>query len=396
MGKSIARSIGGKVGRQVGVPLGTLLNQILERNTDIVEAAGYLNIITSGGTTWSTPATGRYFLMTNNQNKIRQNGNITKIKFHIDNRVSSTTLYFQVWRKVGTKYNLIGEEDIRSKITANGAVEITLTTPIAAQEGDYIGMGGTGDGNPIFRSYGVSTTSSVFYTSAVSRPVGDQFDWDAKSNGGALVIPVKVYMQAPLIICIGDSIIAGHPAHYSYIEDSIVDALATSMPYQLGLKNALYITQNMGWGGQLTAAIAGRFATDVVNLKPRYVVIEGGVNDAYNGPVSVETYITNLTAMLDLCVANSIIPICCKIFPDSNSSNAQAQLMDDYMEALVTLLASYPTAKFVNFDSMGQFRVGGDAGNLWNLQAVYSNGGTHMSTAGHTEVARLLDLAIRS
>lgn len=72
-----------------------------------------------------------------------------------------------------------------------------------------------------------------------------------------------------------------------------------------------------GISGQVTSQMLIRFRPDVVNLKPKYVVILAGTNDiARNqGPISIENIAGNIASMCDIAKANGITPIICSVLP---------------------------------------------------------------------------------
>jgi lysophospholipase L1-like esterase len=83
---------------------------------------------------------------------------------------------------------------------------------------------------------------------------------------------------------------------------------------------------NRGISGQTTPQMLVRFRPDVVNLKPKAVVILAGTNDiAHNtGPESLEDIENNLMSMADLAHANgiqvvlaSLTPVCDYIKPQT-------------------------------------------------------------------------------
>ena len=99
--------------------------------------------------------------------------------------------------------------------------------------------------------------------------------------------------------------------------------------------------------------------------------------------------------MLNACAANNIIPVICKILPWTNGDNAEMQTRDDWMTDLQALVATYAGSVWVDFDTdMGQFRVGGDAGNLWDLKAIYNADGVHPNLAGYVKMAEVINTAI--
>lgn len=76
---------------------------------------------------------------------------------------------------------------------------------------------------------------------------------------------------------------------------------------------------NRGISGQTTQQMLVRFRQDVVNLKPKLVVILAGINDiAENGgPYSPEVTSGNIFSMCELAKQNGIKVIVCSVLPAS-------------------------------------------------------------------------------
>lgn len=380
---------------QGSVQIGSLLNPqtLLERNADIVVESFYSDITTSANLTAGIP--GRGYCNISNLTKVRQNGNIVKVQFYWGLVNKPAELYLQVWRFNGTTYDLVGEENIIASLVSSSVNDITLATPILAQEGDHLGIWSTNiDGGGACWSgiTGQPFTSNRFATMA--KPT-TPFDYNSKT-AGTFVIPIKVYTQAPLVVGIGDSVVAGHPAHYSFIENSLTVDLPNSIFYQLKEIDANYVYQNMGIGSKTSTQIAARFAADVVALKPKIALIQGGVNDIAGGVIDKATFLANYTAMLDACVAASIVPVVFKIIPWTNGTTAQMRIRDDWNADLAALVATYEGAICIDFDStLGQFDPTGDAGNLWDIKAAYDADGVHPNLAGYTAMAVKIDTEIK-
>lgn len=80
-------------------------------------------------------------------------------------------------------------------------------------------------------------------------------------------------------------------------------------------KNRDYI--NRGIGGQTTPQMLLRFRADVIDLKPKVVVILAGTNDiaGNTGYTSLETIIGNIKSMAEIANANDIKVIISSILP---------------------------------------------------------------------------------
>jgi acyl-CoA thioesterase-1 len=75
-----------------------------------------------------------------------------------------------------------------------------------------------------------------------------------------------------------------------------------------------------GISGQTTPQMLVRFRPDVIDLKPKVVVILAGINDiaGNTGPISLESTEENLASMADLARANGIRVVLSSLLPASN------------------------------------------------------------------------------
>lgn len=360
-------------------------------NVNLVKVSPY-DTIATGAANWgaTTGADSRDFISVGQKQRIRQAGTVERVSLHTVNKTGLTGFYVSIWRKDGDTYDLVGtSENIVASLTAGQTTNVTLSSPIiGVQEGDYVGYrienAGTtanfyvpGPGNVI--SYYVNNTT----------PSSSNYDWEAQSEIDGQYLPIEIYMKAPQFVFIGDSIMAGHPAHYSFLETTATTDIESTISKQFA-NSGSYTYQNMGIGGQTTSAISARFAADVVALKPRAVVIEGGVNDIATA-VTKSTFLSNWESMLDAAVENDIVPIVLKILPWTQGTNTQMQARDDWNAALVSLAQTYTGAIIVDADStVGQFRADGDEGNLWDILTTYNADDVHFNAAGHNAIAQLL------
>jgi lysophospholipase L1-like esterase len=74
---------------------------------------------------------------------------------------------------------------------------------------------------------------------------------------------------------------------------------------------------NRGIGGQTTPQMVVRFRQDVIDLKPRVVVILAGINDiaGNTGPMTLEQTEGNIASMAELATANGIRVALCSVLP---------------------------------------------------------------------------------
>src|ERR1035441_7045717 len=74
---------------------------------------------------------------------------------------------------------------------------------------------------------------------------------------------------------------------------------------------------NRGIGGQTTPQMVVRFRQDVIDLKPKAVVILAGINDiaGNTGPMTLEQTEGNIASMAELASTNGIRVVLCSVLP---------------------------------------------------------------------------------
>lgn len=98
-----------------------------------------------------------------------------------------------------------------------------------------------------------------------------------------------------------------------FMGNSITDSWAS-------VREAFFDTGNYvgrGISGQVTAQMLARFRADVIDLKPRAVVILAGTNDiaGNDGFVATENIAANIISMAELAKAHKIKVVICSILP---------------------------------------------------------------------------------
>ena len=361
-----------------------------ERNSDIVKASGRVGIIT-GTPTANFSTTGRDNINLNNVSCSRQNGLLHSVQLYLNGPLISF-LKLLVWRKnLSGTWDMVAESGDLSSGLIDGVNTIDLTGhDVSIKEGDYIGLEGVDSHYSMLRqtgypenSYAYVNTSLVDYT---------DFDWNAQGVSPS-VLPLITYQQAPLIVLIGGSSMAGHPGHYSGIEISFINNPAHSLGYQLYQLNEKYVCQQMGIGSQTSANVLARFDADCVDLKPKFAIIYTGINDLADGTVTKAQFIANNTSMLEKCALNDIIPIVLAIMPWTSGTYDQMVTRDEWNTDLKILAESY--GYFVNSESVtGQYRATGTEGNLWNILSVYNSDNVHLNQDGYTALAAYIKTTV--
>lgn len=336
-----------------------------------------------------TAAGTRWYISIENDFCIRQAGRAKSVKIPVGNADAGwTEFYLIIWRKSGSVYNRVAiSQNLRSQITASDTVTTcTLSPGIDVLEGDYVGYSITTTGATGYQLYSAGPLLAPTYYTDVE-PGASSYDWSAQSS--VLYSPkIGVLVRLPPQLAeIGDSIISGSPAHASYVTASSTVSVGSTIGFKvaalLGVPH-----QNWGIGGQTTATLAARIG-NITTLLPRWAILEGGVNDLGAGDVTESQFLANWTTMLD--DMGDIVPVVIPILPWTNGTTTQNQTRDTWNLALQDLVAQYSGSVWADCsEAVGQFRVGGDAGNLWDIQAPYDSDGTHFTEAGHAAIAGVI------
>lgn len=358
----------------------------LVRNTDLVPVNSILERSTGTVALSATAGVGDSVLTVKKTDRIRQDGVVVKIDLaEIRSLTNITRFYLYIWRFNGSTYDQIASYNLLSSVVV-GLNTVTFSTPIEVKEGDFYQFNLTSvGGNVAMLSATLTSAGSRFTTTETPATTG--YDWNSKSTTDYVARSI-MHMQAPLVVCIGDSIMESYPLHTSFVDAGYLTVdLPKSWQYKARLLDSRFIYQNLGVGGQNSTQVLARFDAQVVAAKPRIAIINSGLNDLGQS-VNKATFIANVTSMLNKCSSAGIVPILWEIPPCNNLTNIQMQYRDDWNVTLRTLILSYPNSKIVNFDDMGVNRVGGDAGNFWNINPVYAYGdGTHYNEVGNQFIA---------
>ena len=150
---------------------------------------------------------------------------------------------------------------------------------------------------------------------------------------------------------------------------------------------------NRGISGQTSSQMLLRFRQDVIDLKPKVVVILAGTNDiAENtGPVTLEQVEGNLMSMAQLATANHIRVVLCSVLPSAHYW-WHPELKDPAprIVALNKWIKAYAAEKgyvYVDYYSAMADAAGG-------LPKKLSPDGVHPSAAGHAVMAPLAESGI--
>jgi len=158
---------------------------------------------------------------------------------------------------------------------------------------------------------------------------------------------------------------------------------------------------NRGISGQTTPQMLIRFRRDVIELKPKVVVILAGTNDiaGNTGPTTLEAIEDNLTTMAELARANDIRVVFASLLPisDYEVRNGQPIVQSqrrppEKIKALNEWMKNYAAAHHLTYLDYYSAMVD-EKGSLKN---ELSDDGLHPNVAGYAVMNPLAEAAITS
>jgi lysophospholipase L1-like esterase len=149
---------------------------------------------------------------------------------------------------------------------------------------------------------------------------------------------------------------------------------------------------NRGISGQTSPQMLVRFRQDVIDLRPKVVVILAGTNDiaGNTGPMTPEETESNLSSMADLAAANGIRVVLCSVTPAFDFPWNPGQAPAQKIAVLNAWIRGYAAAKgyvYVDYYSAMKDERGG-------LPPALSRDGVHPLPAGYAIMSPLAEAGI--
>jgi lysophospholipase L1-like esterase len=149
-----------------------------------------------------------------------------------------------------------------------------------------------------------------------------------------------------------------------------------------------------GIAGQTTDQMLIRFRQDVISLKPKVVVIQGGLNDiaGLHGSSTEEMVIDNLTSMTELAKANGIRVVLASVTPVCNcfSKNPARERWQERISEVNELIDKYcDTSGAIFLDYYAAMQTQND------LKKELTKDGVLPNAAGYAVMASLAQKAIQ-
>jgi lysophospholipase L1-like esterase len=150
---------------------------------------------------------------------------------------------------------------------------------------------------------------------------------------------------------------------------------------------------NRGIGGQTTPQMLVRFRQDVIDLKPRVVVILAGTNDiaGNTGPMTLDETLANLKSMTELALSNNIAVVLCSVLPASDYPWRPGLRPDIKIPKLNAMIKEYANKQGAIYLDYFSAMVNGEQG----LDPDLAHDGVHPTKKGYEIMAPLAEKAIK-
>ena len=149
-----------------------------------------------------------------------------------------------------------------------------------------------------------------------------------------------------------------------------------------------------GISGQTSYQFLLRFRNDVINLKPKLVIINAGTNDVAenSGPFDIENTFGNIASMAEMAKANKIKVILTSVLPAAGFRwNKKITDAPDRIEALNEKIKAYAKENKIPYvDYYTSMVTGAERA----LNPTYSNDGVHPTLEGYLVMEALIKPAI--
>jgi len=147
-----------------------------------------------------------------------------------------------------------------------------------------------------------------------------------------------------------------------------------------------------GISGQTTPQMLIRFRQDVINLKPKVVVILAGTNDiaGNTGPSTLEMIMNNIASMAELAHVNGIQPVICSVLPVYDYPWRHGMEPNVKIPKLNEMIKAYAMKK--GFLYVDYFKAMADDKNA--MISEYTTDGVHCTLKGYEKMESIVVPAI--
>ncbi|MDP4276550.1 MAG: SGNH/GDSL hydrolase family protein [Bacteroidota bacterium] len=148
-----------------------------------------------------------------------------------------------------------------------------------------------------------------------------------------------------------------------------------------------------GISGQVSSQMLVRFQSDVINLKPKAVVILAGTNDIAlnNGYITVEHIFENIVSMTELAKQNDIKVVLCSVLPAHSfpwrPEVEPVKLIDELNTKIKTYAKEHKIAYADYYAAMVDERKG--------LKPIYQKDEVHPNIEGYKTMEQVIQKVLR-
>lgn len=200
---------------------------------------------------------------------------------------------------------------------------------------------------------------------------GQQRDW---ANYGRYAEANAALTTAPAVVFMGNSITDGWDnAHPEFFTDNNFAC--------------------RGISGQVSSQMLCRFRADVIDLRPKAVVILAGTNDiaGNNGPIESEHIAENIVSMAELALAAGIRPILCSVLPAAQYPwRPEVESVPEKIRALNDRLRQYAAERGLTWVDYYSAMDAGDG----SMRSEYTRDGVHPTPEGYAVMEAVIRPAL--
>jgi lysophospholipase L1-like esterase len=150
-----------------------------------------------------------------------------------------------------------------------------------------------------------------------------------------------------------------------------------------------------GIGGQTTSQMLSRFRADVVELHPRVVVINGGINDISlnTGSYDFEFTFGNIKSMVEIALANHIRVVLTSVLPAAKIPwREEVAAVPAKIDQLNAAIKEYGEAHNLVYVDYYSHLVSSDGSK--GMKAAYTSDGVHVTPAGYEIMENIIKKVI--